>query len=264
MRKSAIAAIACVVLLAGCPNSPPVKLTPLSEPLQKAGYIILPLPDNKARPGAVVQVTQDSAGEPQVRWLADFRSCGLTDKDMGLTKGIAPDLSQTDSYSVDAGAVLAVASINVNVSPQLQAARTAALKVSNDGADALDLITLSAWFADPAHVAGMPAICRTFLAQPNVYLVSDAFRVSSGLYELKDSAGAKIDLKALSGQNLSANGNVTVNSDGSLTISSDQYIAVKNIKQVSLGNFATMGANAAGIPSADAQLKGKNVHVIAQ
>jgi hypothetical protein len=110
----------------------------------------------------------------------------------------------------------------------------------------------------------MPAVCQTYLAQPNVFLVNEAFRVSSGTYEIKDSAGAKLDLSALKTKQLSANANLSasVNSDGTITIPGTVYFAVRNVKQASLGSFSTMGSAPQAIPSADSQLLGKNIQVI--
>jgi hypothetical protein len=109
----------------------------------------------------------------------------------------------------------------------------------------------------------MPAVCRTFLQQTNVYLVTTSFRVSKGTYTLKDSAGVTLKATALSGQNLSANANLSVNGDGTMTITSDEYMAVQNVKQASLGNF-TMGGSQGQIPSADSMLLGKSVKTLSQ
>jgi hypothetical protein len=128
MRKvpyRVLAVAASGVLLGGCPDGLPIP-TPLNETLKAAGYIVLPLPDNKSRPGAVVEVT-NNGGQPVVRWLADIRSCGLTDSDMGFQKGIAPQFDLSNAFSVDVGAVFSIAKINASLSPDLQAAKSASL-----------------------------------------------------------------------------------------------------------------------------------------
>jgi len=243
------------LLIVSCTSTPPLTLTPLDSPLKAAGFILLPMTDSKMTPGSVIEVKRDSTGATSVRWLADIRKCGLKNSDLGFTQGTSGAISSDTNYSADVGATLAILSIKAQIQPQLQAAKTVTVKVDKDGADAIDLIATSAWFSDPGHIAAMPAICKTFLSQPDTYLVNEAFRISSGSYTFKDSAGAKINLSALSGQNISANAGVSAAADGSITIASDVYLAVKDVKQLSLGAFTTMGQTGPStIPSADALL----------
>jgi hypothetical protein len=86
----ALATLSSLMLCCGMSNCPPktqLTITPLDGALEQIGFIALGLPDNKERPGAVVSVTSNAGGEPQVRWLADIRSCGSQMRIWDLPKG---------------------------------------------------------------------------------------------------------------------------------------------------------------------------------
>ena len=242
--------------LSACQDNAPLTLTPLAQALP-TGFIILPIADSAMRPGSIIEVKPIPGAPAQVRWLADIRSCGLKDDDLGFLQGNTGQLSSSKQFSLDANVAVQILAIKSEFKPQLQAAKSAVLKTDNTGLDRIDLIKTSSWFSLPGNISAMPPVCKTYLMQPNTYLVNEAFRVSSGSYTFTNSAGAGINLTALQGQNFSAAANVKITSDGSITVTSPEYIAVRDVKQVSLGTFQTMGtAGTANIPSADATLSG--------
>lgn len=250
-----LTAASCDDAVQGSYNPPP-----LAAYLEKDGWVVLPLPDNKAGPASVIQVTQTDPNRASVRWLGDFRRCGLTNDDLGVVRGRYPSIGVGEEFTVDANAALQLASVSLG--PEVSNARSATLKINESGGDALDFIAFSIWMSDPANLKKLPQACTELLSQPNVFLVTEAFRITKGAYEFKDATGAKINLKLPVGTPLNLGAGLKVGSNGNVVFEDDTYFAVRRVKQVALGSFGTLGAPPETVPEADGMLKGKPVSVV--
>jgi len=72
----------------------------------------------------------------------------------------------------------------------------------------------------------MPQVCNNFLAQEQIYLVSEAFRVSKASYGLVDKNGAKLTITG------GAFGQAGSRSSGTLSVIDDLYFGVRRVKQL--------------------------------
>jgi hypothetical protein len=246
----AVGAAVTPFALAQTPFQPP----PLAQFLKSNNWVALPLPDNKMRPGAVIKVTMKDK-VPDVRWLGDFRSCGVTDQELGLIRGKYPPVGIGENFAVGASFVASLLS-KFRISAQAEKVNGAILKIEESGGDAIDLLALSVWLTKPLNLKKLPDACKNFLAQEDVYLVSEAFRISKGTYELVDKDGGKLAVSAAA-VGPSAKGEISgsVNSSGTLTVTEDFYFGVRRVKQLVPGSFATLGTSPEAVPEADSLLR---------
>jgi hypothetical protein len=228
---------------------------PLTDFLKEHNWVPLPIPDNKVRPGSVIKVTKTEKSA-DVQWLGDFRNCGITDQELGLTRGKYPALGVGQNFAVNASLGASLLS-RFGARVEAEKVNGAVLKIDESGGDAIDLLALSIWLTTPGNIQKMPAACNEFLARENVYLVSEAFRVSRGSYDLVDKNGAKVAISAapMPGASVDAKGGISVGSTGSLIVTEDFYFGVRRVKQLAPGNFATLGSRPQAVPEADDLLR---------
>ena len=94
----------------------------------------------------------------------------------------------------------------------------------------------------------MPAVCNGFLAQEDIYLVSEAFRISKASYGLVDKNGAAL---AITGGAFGEKGS---RSSGTLSVADDMYFGVRHVKQLAPILFEPwLGPRA--VPEADGLLQ---------
>jgi hypothetical protein len=102
----------------------------------------------------------------------------------------------------------------------------------------------------------LPEACARFLAEKDVYLVTEAFRVSKGSYELIDKNGAKVNLSAaIPGGSAGGNFGGSASASGTLTVAEKLYFGVRRAKQISPNSFTTLGTPPHTVPEADSLLR---------
>jgi hypothetical protein len=226
----------------------------LNQFLAANNWVALPIPDNKTRPGTVIKVTKQG-NNVDVRWLGDFRSCGVTDQALGFVRGKYPAFGIGEKFAVGASFAASLLSW-LGGTAQIEKINGAILDIQDAGGDAIDLLALSIWLTKPSNVQKLPATCTAFLAQEGVYLVSEAFRVTKGSYELVDKNGAKIEVAAAAaGRSGTGAINGSISSTGTLTVSDDLYFGVRRVKQLAPDSFSTLGTNPAAVSEADDLLR---------
>lgn len=243
-----------VSLICGAEAQTPFQPRSLSQFLESHNWVALPIPDNKARPGAVISVKKVN-NIVDVRWLGDFRSCGVTDTDLGLVRGKYPPVGIGESFAVSAsfGASLLT---KLGGSAEVEKVNGAILKIDDSGGDAIDLLTFSIWLTKPGNLQKLPEACSKLLSQEDVYLVSEAFRITRGSYELVDKNGAKVAASAaVGGRSANAEISGSISSSGTLNVTEDFIFAVRRVKQLAPGSFATLGSDPSQVPEADELLR---------
>jgi len=254
MIRLCLAAAGLSLALAASAADSVFQQRPLAKFLDANNWIALPIPDSKMGPGAVVKVTKSGA-TVEARWLGDFRRCGVTDKDMGVVKGKFPALGVGEDFSVKASFAASLLE-RLGLRAEAEKVNGAVLKIDEAGGDAIDLLALKIWLEMPANKKNFPAACNDFLAQDDVYLVSEAFRISKGSYELIDKNGAKLSLNAaVAGKSIDADFSGSIGSNGALAVAGDFYFGVRRVKRLASGGFATLGQNEQEIPEADEMLR---------
>src|SRR5260370_39474718 len=68
----------------------------------------------------------------------------------------------------------------------------AIMQIEASGGDAVDFDALTNWMAKSGAAQRMPQVCNNFLAREDIYLVSEAFRISKASYGLVDKNGVKL------------------------------------------------------------------------
>ena len=223
----AVALVAAVVSFSAAQTTfhPP----PLKQFLEDNGWVSLPLPDKRMGPGSVIKVTRKD-GAVIMQWLGDLRRCGITDREFRYVRGKYSAIGIGKSFgtkpSVAAGFIA-----KLEGTADFENAGAAIMQIEDSGGDAVDFDALANWMAKSGAARRMPQACNNILAQDDIYLVSEAFRVSKASYGLVDKNGAKL---AVTG---GAFGQVGSRSSGTLSVVDDLYFGVRRVKQLAPSLF---------------------------
>ena len=230
--------------LTACPAPAPPNIAPTLQPLGAAlgpAWTIVPLPNTKLTPGAIVQINPlDAPAIAQAKtvdivWLGTLATCGVPDTVLAVTPGDVPGISAGTSYALNAdiSAKLGPASLDAGAN----ATSTAQLKIDASTDTSLNYVSFSAWVADADNAKAFNAKCRTLLAGANTFVVQEAFVISKGSYSFAKNTGGKlavtpppnIPVKA----EVDANGGPT----GDLTITQPIVFALKAMQELPEGGF---------------------------
>jgi len=197
---------------------------PLKQFLEDNGWVSLPLPDKRMGPGSVVKVTKKD-GAVTIQWLGDLRRCGITDREFRYVRGKYSAIGIGDSFGIKA--TIAVRYIaKLEGTADLEKAGGAIMQIEDSGGDAADFDALTNWMARSDAARRMPRVCSSFLAEENIYLVSEAFRISKASYGLVDKNGAKL---AITG---GVFGQAGARSSSTLSVIDNLYFGVRHVKQL--------------------------------
>jgi hypothetical protein len=211
---------------------------PLAEFLNEHNWLALSIPDSKMRPGSVIKVSKKN-NFVEVQWLGDIRKCGINDKQLGLVRGKFPAIGIGESFSVKASIAANILNL-FRVNADADKVSGAILKIEDAGGDALDLLSFSLWATKQGK--RLQAACNNLLGQEDVFMVSETFRISKGSYQLVDKKGGKIGLSAsIAGRSGDGLLQASIGKNGEVDIAGDFYFGVRRVKQLSPGNFATLG-----------------------
>jgi hypothetical protein len=219
---------------------------PLKQFLEENGWVSLPLPDKRMGPGSVIKLTKKD-GAVAVQWLGDLRRCGITDREFGYVRGKYSAIGIRESFGVKAS-IAAGYIAKLEGTADLEKAGDAIMQIEDSGGDAVDFDALMNWVAKPGAAERMSRLCNSFLAQEDIYLVSEAFRISKARYGLVDKNGAKL---AVTG---GAFGQTGSRSSGTLSVTEDLYFGVRRVKQLAPEFFEPWHAPRT-VPEADSLLR---------
>jgi hypothetical protein len=222
------------------------KPRPLSQFLEENGWMPLPMPDRRMGPGSVIRVKKkDNA--VSIQRLGDFRRCGITDDEFEFVRGKYPAIGIGKTFGVKA-AIAAGYIAKLGGTADFEKAGGAVLQIEGSGGDAVSVRALAIWLAMPGAPQRMPAVCNNFLAQEDVYLVSEAFRISKAVYDLVDKNGAKLPVAG------DAFGQTDPSAPGTLSVAEDLYVGVRRVKQLA-PVLVQPGVEPRAIPEADGLLR---------
>jgi hypothetical protein len=196
----------------------------LKQFLEENGWVPLPLPDKRMGPGSVIKVTKKD-GVVVMQWLGDLRRCGIADREFRYVRGKYSAIGIGESFGVKAS-IAAGFIARLGGTADFEKAGAAIMQIEDSGGDALDFDALTNWMAKPDAAQRMPRVCSNFLVQEDIYLVSEAFRISKASYGLVDKNGAKL---AVTG---GAFGPAGARPSGTLSVTDDLYFAVRGVKQL--------------------------------
>jgi hypothetical protein len=219
---------------------------PLKQFLEENGWVSLPLPDKRMEPGSVAKVTKKD-GAVTMQWLGDLRRCGITDREFRYVRGKYSAIGIGDSFGIKTS--IAVSYITkLEGTADFETAGGAIMQIEDSGGDAVDFDALTNWIARSGAAQRMPQGCNNFLAQDDIYLVSEAFRISKASYGLVDKNGAKLTITG------GAFGQAGSRSSGTLSVVDDLYFGVRHVKQLGPDLFAPrLGPRT--VPEADGLLR---------
>jgi hypothetical protein len=216
---------------------------PLNQFLEENGWVPLRMPDRRMGPGSVIRATKkDNA--VSVQWLGNLRRCGITDGEFGFVRGKYPSIGIGLAFGVKASMTAGyIAKLGGTV--DFERADRAIVQIEGSGGDAVDLAALAAWLAKPGASRRMSPVCNNFLTQNDVYLVSEAFRISKAVYDLVDKDGTRL---AVAGAAFAQTGS------GTLSVAEDLYVGVRRVKQLAPALFEP-GLRPQAVPEADGLLR---------
>jgi hypothetical protein len=219
---------------------------PLRQFLEENGWVSLPLPDKRMGPGSVIKVTKKD-GAVMMQWLGDLRRCGIADREFRYVRGRYSAIGIGESFGIKAS-IAAGFIARLEGTADFENAGGAIMQIEDSGGDAVDFDALANWMAKADAARRMPRVCNNLLAQEDIYLVSEAFRVSKASYGLVDKNGAK--LKVTGG----AFGQAGSRSSGTLSVIDDLYFGVRRVKQLTPALFEPqLGPRT--VPEADSLLR---------
>jgi hypothetical protein len=229
----------------------PLQPKPLTTYLNDHNWTALSIPDSKMQPGSVIKVKK-LKDFVEVQWLGDIRRCGINDQELGVIRGKYPKLGIGESFEVKASLFASVLNL-FRINAGADKISGAILNMEDSGGDAIDFLAFLMWVASNGN--RLQAVCGNLLGQDDVYLVTEAFRISKGSYQLLDKNGAKVELSAsVTGKSLDSQLEGTIGTKGELVIAGDFYFGVRRAKMVSPGVFTSLGA-AQDVPEADDLLR---------
>ena len=150
-----------------------------------------------------------------------------------MEKSVIPSMNFSKSASFGANAVINFKGITAG--PAFNRVSKVLLEVKDHGVDYLKLLHFKDWLMDPDNRSSVSPVCMDELKKPDVYLVTEAFRVSKGSYSLLDEKGAMIKLTLPKlGELLKFEPDVKykVEADGKLTIDETVFFAVRRVVRV--------------------------------
>ena len=219
---------------------------PLKQFIDESGWVSLPVPDKRMGPGSVIRVTKKD-GSVIMQWLGDLRRCGITDREFRYVRGKYSAIGIGESFGMKAS-IAAGFIAKLEGTADFEKAGGAIMQIEDSGGDAVDFDALTNWMAKPGAAQRMPQVCNNFLTQEDIYLVSEAFRISKARYGLVDKNGAKL---AVTG---GAFGQTGSRSSGTLSVTEDLYFGVRRVKQLAPEFFEPWHAPRT-VPEADSLLR---------
>jgi hypothetical protein len=250
MRRSdfILALIGAVGLVATAASFSAAQITfhppSLKQFLEENGWVSLPLPDKRMGPGSVIKVTLKDTSVV-VQWLGDLRRCGITDREFRYVRGKYPAIGIGKSFGTRAS-VAAGFIAKLDGTADFEKAGGAIMQIEDSGGDAVDFDALTSWIAKSVVARRMSQVCNSFLVQEDVYLVSEAFRISKASYGLVDKSGAKL---SVTGGAFGQPG-----SSGTLSVVDDLYFGVRQVKQLGPDLFEP-APEPRTVPEADSLLR---------
>jgi hypothetical protein len=250
-RQELIAALGGVVALVATAASisgaqttfrPPV----LKQFLEENGWVSLPQPEKRMGPGSVIKVTTKDASVV-MQWLGDLRRCGITDREFRYVRGKYPAIGIGKSF-VTKASIAAGFIARLEGKVDFEKAGGAIMQIEDSGGDAVDFDALKNWIAKSRAGQRMSRVCNDFLIQEDVYLVSEAFRISKASYGLVDKDGAKLTVTG------GAFGQAGSGFSGTLSVIDDLYFGVRRVKQLG-PNLFEPGLEPRTVPEADSLLR---------
>jgi hypothetical protein len=219
---------------------------PLKQFLEEDGWVALPLPDRRMGPGSIIKVTRKD-GAVTMQWLGDLRRCGIPDRELRYVRGKYPSIGDGDSFGIEASIAMRYIA-RLEGTADFEKAGGAIMQIEASGGDAVDFDALTNWVARSDAAQRMPRTCNDFLAQEDIYLVSEAFRISKARYGLVDKNGAKLTITG------GAFGQAGSRSSSTLSVVEDLYFGVRHVKQLALDLFDP-GPRRPTVPEADGLLR---------
>ena len=219
---------------------------PLSQFLEENGWVSLRVPDKRMGPGSVIKVIRKD-GAVIMQWLGDLRRCGIPDKEIRFVRQKYPAIGIGKTFGVRASVVAGyIAKLGGAV--DIEKAGGAILQIEDSGGDAVDFRALAMWLAEPDAPQRMPQTCNRILAQEDIYLVAEAFRISGASYDLVNTSGAKL---AITGSAFGRAGDRTL---GALSVKDDLYFGVRRVMKIT-PDLIVPSPGAQTIPEADSLLR---------
>jgi hypothetical protein len=219
---------------------------PLKQFLEENGWVSLPVPDKRMEPGSVVKVTKQG-GAVTMQWLGNLRGCGITDREFRYVRGKYSAIGIGDSFGIKASIAVRYI-VKLEGTADFEKAGGAIMQIEDSGGDGVDFDALTNWMARSSAARRMSQVCNTFLAQEDIYLVSEAFRISKASYGLVDKSGAKLTITA------GAFGQAGSRSSDTLSVVEDLYFGVRHVKQLAPALFEPL-LGARTVPEADGLLR---------
>ena len=232
-----IGILAGAMLLGGCPSSPVVP--PLADTLGPS-WTMVPLPNTSLVPGAVVQVvqaagTQAKAGQIDLRLLGRLSDCAVPAAALVVQNAAVPSVTSGSTYGIDASLGAKLAGVSAQLGGNVSS--TANFTIGSSTDITLNYIAFQRWATNLANAAALAHACGQILAQAGVFVVQEAFVISSGSYTFQTKSGASIGVTPPPNVPVQATVGATAGSNGALSITQPTVFALKVLQPLPQGGF---------------------------
>ena len=226
-------AIALAALATAITSGQVVKQSELGK-LYGSRWVVLPLPDSRIGPGAIISIKKGQAA-----WESSLARCGAPADVMKTVPGEGGKVNLVGDAEYGADAVLKIAGIEAG--PEFKRVKRTTLSASDHKPEALDRISLGEWINAPGKP--LSPTCAKFLTQKDIYIVQEAYQIGRGNFTLYDDSNKKISLAGLQigPLKIGANAKAKTTTDGTLEFASPMYTAVRRLKLMKDGELRTLG-----------------------
>ncbi len=224
--------------LVGCTPPPSPPLASLQQVLQSIdpSWTMLPLPNSALMPGSIIQIDSvdgspvTTASTLNIRLRGNLSDCGFPADVLSPLKGTIASIGSGRNVSLDASIAAKAAGIDLaSVSGTLANDVTLTIGASTD--QILDIEKLRSWQENPANDATIARSCVDDLNRKDVYVVPEAFVITSGSYSFTTSSGGSLSV-APPHVPVGVSTGVTLSTNGSVSINSDTVFAIKEAQQI--------------------------------
>ena len=232
-----VGVLASAMLLGGCPSSAVVP--PLAETLGPS-WTMVPLPNTSLVPGAVVQVVQTTgtpgkAGQIDLRLLGQLSDCAVPAAALVVQNAAVPSVTSGSTYGIDASLGAKLAGVSGQLGGNVSSMANFTIGSSTDST--LDYIAFQRWATDVVNAASLSHACGQILAQSGVFVVQEAFGISSGSYTFQTKGGVSIGVTPPPNVPVQASVGANAGTTGGLTITQPVVFALKVLQPLPQGGF---------------------------
>lgn len=205
---------------------------PLLKFCKKAGFVPLIIPDTDYKAGSVISLKDD-----EVSYVGHMKTCGYPNDVLKPLEGSSGQISLindskfTLGVGVDVGVNALVNIDGIEAGAEYGRVKKTKLESEDYGVDKLEFLSIKKW-ERKNYTQSVDPVCKAVFQKPNVYVISEAFRVREAAYSIFDENGAKLNVDVGNVQkflDIKSRANVKIGGNGKILIKKPTTLCVRNV-----------------------------------